>query len=248
MPTDTGKQPIKFLPYYNTYGLVIYLASNTAVAVTDGQTRDELNTFDMVLDSGTVVNTAVNGVNGLDTGSLGASNLYYVFVIGDSSLENPVATLMSLSATAPVMPTGYDLSKRIGQVITDGSSHFVPFAQSGIRSERTYTYDSPQLVLNAGAQITTFASVALGAAVPAGSTHIALLQSVFIPTATTSEAKIRPGYSVTTSPIYISGIVAAVAQVNYFEQTSSSGATIEYVVSANTDSLSIFVVGYRDSI
>lgn len=63
------------------------------------------------------INAALNGaVNRLDTGTLAASTWYYVWAI-----SNGVTTggLLSLSSTAPTMPSGYTYQKRIGSVRTD---------------------------------------------------------------------------------------------------------------------------------
>ncbi len=65
----------------------------------------------------------------LDAGSLGATTWYYTFAIGKTTGET--AFLASLSATAPTMPSGYTLKRRIGSFKTDGSSHILAYAQTG---------------------------------------------------------------------------------------------------------------------
>lgn len=74
---------------------------------------------------------AVGSGNGsLDTGSIAASTWYHAFLIKrvDTAV---VDVLTSLSATAPTLPSGYTLSRRIGSMKTDGSSNWLGFTQVG---------------------------------------------------------------------------------------------------------------------
>jgi hypothetical protein len=67
---------------------------------------------------------------GLDTGTVGASTWYHVWLI-ERSDTGVIDALFSLSATAPTMPTDYDFKRRIGAVVTDASSNIVAFWQTG---------------------------------------------------------------------------------------------------------------------
>lgn len=58
-------------------------------------------------------NVSNSGANGLDTGAVAASQGYFLWVIFNP-LTNTVASLLSTSATAPTMPTGYTFKARIG--------------------------------------------------------------------------------------------------------------------------------------
>lgn len=60
----------------------------------------------------------------LDTGAIAASTGYYVYVIKNPSTR-AVDILISLSATAPTMPSGFTLKRMIGWVLTNGSSQLV---------------------------------------------------------------------------------------------------------------------------
>ncbi len=53
--------------------------------------------------------------------------------------------LISLSATAPLLPYNFDSFRRIGAVSTDSSVHFVAFQQTGYGQNRTMWYDSGTL-------------------------------------------------------------------------------------------------------
>jgi hypothetical protein len=56
------------------------------------------------------INASSVGANGLDTGALAISTWYYVYVIWN---ETTVAGLVSLSSSAPTLPTGYTYSARM---------------------------------------------------------------------------------------------------------------------------------------
>lgn len=62
-----------------------------------------------------------NGINGLDTGSLQNNQYYYLFAIYNGS---SVSSLLSLSNTSPIMPSGYVSARLVSSFFTDGSAHF----------------------------------------------------------------------------------------------------------------------------
>lgn len=66
------------------------------------------------------LSTASSGAGGLDTGAIAASTWYAVWVIGKT--DGTLAAMLSLSATAPTMPTGYTLKARYGWVRTDANA------------------------------------------------------------------------------------------------------------------------------
>lgn len=77
------------------------------------------------------VNAAVNR---LDTGSLAANTEYHIWLIAKSDGTLP-GSLLSLSPTAPTMPSGYTYKCRIGCFITGGASTFLRIRQVGKRSQ-----------------------------------------------------------------------------------------------------------------
>jgi hypothetical protein len=62
-----------------------------------------------------------SGANGLDTGSVAASTLYYIYVIYNPTTDTQ-AGLFSLSATTPTLPADYTFYEPIGKVLTDSGS------------------------------------------------------------------------------------------------------------------------------
>lgn len=83
-----------------------------------------LNTVAVSVATGTV------GANGLDAGSIASNQWYYIYVIYNPSTAT-IASLMSLSATAPTLPSGYTFFARVGSCRTDGSNNLIGFKQYG---------------------------------------------------------------------------------------------------------------------
>jgi hypothetical protein len=76
-----------------------------------------------------VLNFSTTGVvNGLDAGSLTASTTYYLYLIGNGTLINSLA---SLSSTTPTLPAGYTFKCRVGSTRADASVHLYPIYQAG---------------------------------------------------------------------------------------------------------------------
>jgi hypothetical protein len=65
------------------------------------------------------------GANALDTGTIAASTWYSVWAIWNGTTT---AGLLSLSSTAPTLPSGYTHKARIGWVRTDGTGNKYPLA------------------------------------------------------------------------------------------------------------------------
>jgi hypothetical protein len=74
---------------------------------------------------------AVGSGNGaLDTGAIAASTWYHAFVI-KNAVAQVVDILISLSLTAPALPSGYTTFRRIGSMKTNASSQWMQFVQVG---------------------------------------------------------------------------------------------------------------------
>ena len=67
---------------------------------------------------------------GLDTGVIAASTWYYFYAIYNAT--GPIVdVIFSSSSSSPLLPSGYTKYRYIGAGLTDGSSHWVSFTQSG---------------------------------------------------------------------------------------------------------------------
>lgn len=245
--------PIVNQPSLYINNATLAYASTTTLSVKAGQVRDSTNTYDLILSADKTINAATNGIQGLDTGALAANKFYAVFIVSDPTGTQLTGTIMSLSATAPLLPFGYSLIRRIGWVVTDGSSHIINFYQvgSGSSSSRTYYYDSPISVLSGGASA-TFAAVSLVNAVPAVDRVGIFLNAAYTPAVAANAASLRPtGSSVAANaaPVIITGDVAAKVQdfapIKMVALLSAGVPSIDYVVQSS-DALSLSVAAFED--
>lgn len=242
----TPNQPVVNKSFLYVYGLNAAFASTTSLTFTAGQARDTTNTNDIVLSSSKTLNLATTGINGLDTGSLAASTLYYVFAVGDSSSNNDPGFLASLSST-PSLPSGYDMYRRVLRFLTDGSSLVLSFTQTGNGIDRTITYDTILQVLTTG-HATTFTDVSCSASVPATATSVNFVASI-TPNTAGNQLKLRAkGSSSTNGSVQITGAVASVAQTMQLMCPCSAAAAVQYLLSNSSDAGNLWVAGYVDSL
>lgn len=105
------------------------------IAIAIGECRDSTDAKDIAnaailtkrIDAGWGVG---DDQGGMDTGSVGNSSWYHVWLIIRSD-TGVVDALFSLSATAPTMPANYDYKRRLGSVLTNGSANIIAFIQMG---------------------------------------------------------------------------------------------------------------------
>lgn len=259
------------LPHLYISGVNISYASTTVIALAPGQARDMNDNVDMPISfpdannninpailfqnyqQPIYINSAVNGVNGLDTGTIAASTQYAIYLIGDSRGYNLVAGLLSLaSSVAPTIPLGYDSIRLIGFAETDGSSHFVYATHEPQSANAALQYHlSPAISVLSGGDATTFTGIDLNAAVPTGALPnvICWLFVTFTPVAAGDTVTFRPtGSTATTNLPIITGISAGVAQTQYLQVTAgvngSTHASIDYEVTSASDAVSVSVASW----
>lgn len=246
----TQLDPIVNAPLLYVNGLAISnnaVTPNTKVDIAAGQCRDSNNIVDMLLgdflaqgygtdNAATTVNAAVVGANGLDVGALANNSYYYVFVIGDSSNKMPVAGLLSLSATAPVLPAGYDSIRLIGAVKTDGSAHFLLFYQSGNGSSRFFQWDAPIAVTVTGSGTSaTYLAMDLSTGVPPSNYGRAEVYAIWDPNAAGDILNFTP--SGATGNYIVNTAVGTAIQDFWFAiqpRTVAAVPKIDYKISAGT--------------
>jgi hypothetical protein len=213
---------------------------NTVLNIATGQVRDSTNNWDITVASTISISSAVNGANGLDTGTIAVSTGYYVFVIFDPSNNLLPAGLISLSGTAPVMPSvngvTYGAFRLVGFVKTDGSANFLKFyADKGNDNTILIQWDAPIVVLNAGTSGTA-ADIDMSVAMPSVNYGTVIVRANYTPHAAAETASIKPKAATAYTYVY-SGIVASVVQSNSFEilpSTSSGKPTLTYILSSAT--------------
>ncbi len=258
------------LPHLYVSGLQISPASTTVLAVAPGAARDSNNVMDIVVglanyqgidnpaqlfqdfQPGLLINSTINGANGLDTGTIAASTQYAVYLIGDSRMYNNAAAVLSLTSNvAPLMPSGYDSVRLIGFIETDASSHFVyaTHKPQNISNLQTY-YLSPAVSVLAGGNATTFTAIDMSTPVPTTTLQniIVNLFVVFTPAAAGDLVQFRPtGSSSTAGLPTIPGIAAGIPQSQYIQVIAGVGASkpeIDYLVSSAGDAVSVSVASW----
>ncbi len=117
--------------YIDGLELSIGSDANHEIDVAPGVCRDEANGKFLQLASTLTVDIETTGALGLDTGSsLTANTWYHVYVIGAADNSNAPTVIASQDLT-PVYPSGYNIKRRIGSVLTNGSANLVGFFQHG---------------------------------------------------------------------------------------------------------------------
>lgn len=226
---------------------------NTLLDVAAGSCRNSTNVNDIVISSTVTINTAAVGVNGLDTGTLAASTLYAVYAIGSSANQIgsgqpysafPGAAILSASFTAPVLPQGYDMYRRIGAIRINGSSNIVKFYQSGAGSARHMYYDvALATAITAGASA-TYVNVDLTGLMPNIATDANFL-TVFTPTAGGNTVNLSVSGVGAVGQAVMSGSVAAVAKTGVLScPVLATG--VYYKVTGSATAIS--VAGYVDQL
>src|SRR6266478_1026073 len=198
--------PVVNAPYLNVSNCVLAWGSNTTLTMSAGTARDSTNVADIILPLAVTVNAANHGINGLDTGSLTTSRLYTVFAVGDSTNNNVAGAMISLSASAPLLPSGYDMFRAIGSVATDGSSHFLLGWWYGTANIRWFTYDVPiATAITAGASA-TYAPAVLTNFVPAQANLPVLVESNWTANAAGDTLALQGFLSTGDTVKYIAGV------------------------------------------
>lgn len=233
------------LKYVN--GLELAKSAAKTLSLAAGAARDSGNTNDIVLSAGVTINGAAVGANGVDIAALAASSMYAVYLIGDSTKYQSTAGLLALaSASAPSLPGGYDMYRRIGWILTDGSSNILQFWQYGHGQDRIYYYDVGISELSGGAA-TTFTAIDLATSIPPIETEV-LFNYTFTPDGATEIAEFLPFGSVATAGIVQVGSGVAVAQVGMVNvpcKLDSGVPKVLYKVAAG-DTLTLLTAGFKD--
>lgn len=255
--------PIVNLPFFYINGAVLKndaTTPNTVLNLSAGIMRDNTNTYDMNIGNyngqvnpnasanvSTSINCAVNGLNGLDTGSLGVSKVYYIYVVSDPVSGMPSGAIASLAAPSvgPLMPFGYSAYRHVAYAVTDSSSHFLLFWQSGQNSSRLFTYDAPISVGTTNASA-TYADIDLTKFVPLVDNTPVSIAYDFVPNADGDSFEMH-GANSTGDQVSIIAPTAAKhvgANAIVLAQTKSAKPQISYKTAAAIGSLALLVAGF----
>ena len=201
---------------------------------------------------------AVNGVNGLDTGTSASSTWYYLYVIWNPTTL-VTAGLLSLSSTAPTLPSAFTYFARVGAVRTDSTGNKYPlsFIQSGKNVQYKVVTGSnvaslPLLANGSAGSITTpptWVAVGISGIVPPTASRIKLYGANSTPNAGTIIAAPNNSYAGTATgvpPPLIMSNVGSSPNTVYCEFAIES-ANI-YWASTGTPGQSLICLGWEDSI
>ena len=94
------------------------------------------------------LDVTASGANGLDTGTITTGGYHYFVIYNPTSGQ--VALLVSLSATAPVMPSGYTYKRRLGWFYYSGG--VTNFSQRN----RRFAYAAPRPIASSTSAWTAF--------------------------------------------------------------------------------------------
>jgi hypothetical protein len=260
--------PIVNLPFLYINGAIASTISahTSQLSLSAGIMRDSSNTYDMNIGNfngqtnssaptnvATTINCAVTGFNGLDTGTLGVSKVYYIYVISDPVSGNPSGAIVSLAAPSvgPLMPFGYSAFRHVGFAVTSSGSVFLSAYTTGINSNRNFFYDAP-ISVGTTASEASYTAIDLTKFVPLIN-NLPVYLNVSINGTAADTLKLQPG-NATGDAVTIEAAVtsqATTAQVLVLAQTTAISTvpspTINYK-NSGTDTIAILVGGFNFAI
>jgi len=242
-----------FLPYYaNGLGISNNVATpNTKLDVASGSILDSTGTFQLSLAASVTVNAANTGLNGIDTGALAASTLYAVLLVSDPVTQQPAGAMISLSATAPLLPFGYSAFACVGFIATDASTHFLKgYWTAGNSSSRLFMYDAPQATAITAGAATSYTAVGLGALVPAVDNTPVWVASALTPSAAGRGVFLQPAGGTGNAVSILGQVTSVVVNSNslVMSKLATGVASVAYRVSTGTDAVALSVAGYQFNI
>jgi hypothetical protein len=171
--------------------------------------------------------------------------MYTVYQLGQALDSTQYSAIISLSDTAPSLPGDWNIFRKIGHVLTDGSEHFLPFSMTGDGLIRTTMYDTLISELAAG-NATSFTDVNVASSVPLGKKTVHLVAALTPATAANQVKLRRNGSASTNGSVQMSGDVAAVAHTAPIDIQCDANAIFEYLVSNGSDAVTLYVAGYEE--
>jgi hypothetical protein len=237
-------QPIVNAGFKYINGLNLLWGDDDTIIVTSGRCRDSSNVNDIILSSAITIEAANNGAAGLDIGVLGNNLLYAVYAIGSSFNPSLQSAILSLSATQPLLPSGYDMYRRVGFVRTNGTADILEFQQVGAGSDRTMYYAVSIATDIVAGNSAAYADVDLGTTAPSAASSL-ILDVTFTPTAADDTVNLKPkGSSSVKGLAFMSGAVGGVAETGILVCPCDSTPEIQYKVTGSA--VAINTQGYVD--
>lgn len=205
------------------------------------------------------VNANTSGANGLDTGSFATNSWYFIWAIYNPTTAT-AAGLLSLSSTAPTMPSGYTYKARYGSVRSNAAPAFQNFMQKGRRQQYivgTFTGNALTAVPNiangtAGTYshtTPTFVTASLASFAPSTASEIFIVPSLSFQGSAAASVQIAPNISYGGTNTTTGNVPAA--QLENTNQIAVFGFLLETTSIAwtsNNTGGAISILGYVDNI
>jgi hypothetical protein len=247
-----------FIPFYFN-GLAISndaTTPNTLLDVAPGSCLDSTGTFQMTLPAAVKINSASNGLNGLDTGTIAASTMYAVYLVSDPVTQQSTGAMISLaygtkSPATPLLPFGYSAYALIGFVTVSSGSAFVKgYWSDNDSARRVFTYDAFQATAVTAGASTSYANVDLTKFVPLINNLQVQVYTNFNANAAADILSLQAGNGTGDQAIIIAQVAGSTAHLasidNILAQTIAISTvpspTINYKVSAGA--VAVDVAGY----
>lgn len=261
--------PIVNLPFLYINGAIVSTVSahTSQLSLSAGIMRDSSNTYDMNIGNfngqtnttatanvATTINCAVTGLNGLDTGLLGVSKVYYVYVISDPVSGNTTGAVASLAAPSvgPLMPFGYSAFRHVGFAVTSSGSVFLAAYTTGVNSNRNFFYDAP-ISVGTTSTSASYAAIDLTKFVPLINNLPVYLNASIIGGSAGDTLSLQPGNATGDAVVIVAAATtyAFKQQVLVLAQNTAistvQSPTINYK-NSGTDTIAILVGGFNFAI
>jgi hypothetical protein len=230
------------LPKSYIEGLATSWVSVTTVRIGPGSCRSDDNTTDLSISANEDAVITIVGAGGRDAGSESSNTSYHIWLIYNPT-STDYAALISASATAPTLPSGYTKKRRVGSFYNDGSSNIAEFRVEEYYGLRWVIYDRHWQVLSAGAS-ETFTAVSCSPECPSTSRMVWMNSRVTGSGAV--GARLNENGASTTNPIYLAGDDSATHMSMIPMDTSQR---ITYRIEDDFfDELDLFVLGYLEKV
>lgn len=240
------------LPYNYVNGFGVQFDSATTLTLEAGICVDSQNQYNISMIGVNVLVDATNVgvVNGLDTGTVAANNWYYVHAI--SSLDGTlVGGLLSLSATAPTLPSGYDIFRRVGAARYQ-SAGFLQFISAGSGSNKEYFYngDTGLTRFLGSGTATVRTSVSCSAFVPPTAQNNVVMGVRVTPVSSSFVYLIDTGnpLSISATNYRSLAIVPGLQLAQAYDVVISESKSVDYVLSESGALVNLIIVGFTDKI
>jgi len=237
------------LPKNYIDGLKISYVTASSINIESGECRTSLNECDIIVPSTLTADITTSGKDGLDTGTESGDTWYAIFVICDKADVNTPASLLSLSANSPTLPSGYDTFRRIGWVRNNGSSNFIEFLQRGTGRDRKISYliNYQALAILSGGTANTFTDVDMSSFVPSTSLEVFLI-SEYNPNVGGQWFELRPNGMTSIDPPWFYGGVGSAYFFVEINIPCDNSQIIEYRRSGGAATVGLDVIGYIDNL